>query len=304
MKENHPVLWAVDPYSKIQKKSFRALKFIRQLSPSKPGIELTYIVSPESLKWDSTFSTLWLNRLQSTALKAMSKVHLKGVSGQNALINSNSKRASDAQFICQYAKQRKAEFMVLNTHARAGLERMFLGSFTEAALSKTEVPLLILNPHAKLPAKVRRVLVPIDLTPKSVAAFKTMIPFLQGLKAEVILYYKLMDPIEPVVQSGVLMAGGGWVGFDQFRSRDIRKRKAEMQKVIRVLRKHRIAASGIVEDRFGLIPNLAQQVAKRERCQLILMGTQVGVAGTILWGSVARAMARESRLPLMVFPIR
>jgi nucleotide-binding universal stress UspA family protein len=72
--------------------------------------------------------------------------------------------ASSADMLADCIADMKADGVVMTTHGRGGLERLWLGSVADALVRTTHVPILLLRPDGPgsiLPA-IQRVLVPLD----------------------------------------------------------------------------------------------------------------------------------------------
>lgn len=72
-----------------------------------------------------------------------------------------------AEEILQAMQQHHIDFVVMATHARKGLERMFLGSVTEHVLHHSHVPIVMLRPDEKARDTkniIEHVLIPLDET--------------------------------------------------------------------------------------------------------------------------------------------
>lgn len=304
MKKSQPVLWAMDPYSDLQTNSEKVLKFVQKLKAETAPLEISYVLSPESVRWDGPLAQAWVKQMKPSIEKTLSGLKLEGVARQNILVNPRPSLSRDIKTFCSHAEQKKAEFVVLHTHARKGIKRLFLGSFTEGVLVQTKVPVLVINPQAQLPSAVSRVLAPTDLSKKSCAALTKLIPIFQRLSVEVHFFYKMMDPIEPIVQGSVLVAGGGLVGFDQFYEKDLKSKKARLEKLVASFQAVGVKSSSVFEEKYGVVSDLILSAAHREKCQMIVTGTSTGPAEAALMGSVARSLARESDLPLLIYPAR
>lgn len=78
--------------------------------------------------------------------------------------------------ILRVASERPASLVVMSTHGLTGVRKLFFGSTTERVLRETTVPVLLTPAHDHGPAKpddvkrvVKRVLVPVDLSPATFA---------------------------------------------------------------------------------------------------------------------------------------
>ncbi len=69
-----------------------------------------------------------------------------------------------------YARQERADLIIVGTHGRGGLGKAFLGSVAEKVFRHSPVPVLTVGPNIHGPQKrpeLRHILAPCDLTPKS-----------------------------------------------------------------------------------------------------------------------------------------
>lgn len=76
--------------------------------------------------------------------------------------------------ILQTAKTVGADLIVISSHGRSGLRKMFFGSTTERVLRETTTPVLITPPErpaslslSEIASHIQRVVTPVDLTPAS-----------------------------------------------------------------------------------------------------------------------------------------
>jgi nucleotide-binding universal stress UspA family protein len=92
-------------------------------------------------------------------------------------------------------KESKADFVVMGTHGRRGLERWFIGSVTERLLRRTTVPLLAIGkaqPKAAPPA-IRRILVTTDFSTGTSDAIEYAFSIAQECQANVTLLHVIDD---------------------------------------------------------------------------------------------------------------
>jgi len=301
--KREPILWALDPFSDLAKESGPIHHFIeRHFAMDHTPIELVYVLSPDGLNWTGTFSGPWVNRLKPYVEQAYAKLPFKA--DFKILPSPKVSLRSDVKKLCDYAKKEKAQILVLQTHGRRGVERFFLGSFAETVLLTSKVPVLLFNPEAELPKAVHRILLPVDLSPGSKAAAKKLIPYAKKLGAEVMIYHKMPDPIEPIVQSGVYMAGGGWINLEQFRTKDFGKRSKSCEDLVDLFKKSGVKAQAHVDDQPGLIAERIRQSCEKNSCGMVAVLSQSGPIETLLMGSITRDLARELRHPLFVLPGR
>lgn len=70
-----------------------------------------------------------------------------------------------ADAICAFAVERGAELVVMASHGRTGASRFWIGSVTDAVMSRSHVPVLMVRASSEqtpLPGAIQRILVPLD----------------------------------------------------------------------------------------------------------------------------------------------
>jgi nucleotide-binding universal stress UspA family protein len=87
---------------------------------------------------------------KSVVARALARIKQAGLKAETALVESVGGRPAD--FVVRDAKKWKADIIVIGTHGRSGLERMFMGSAAEEILRATTIPLLLV----RAPLKVSR----------------------------------------------------------------------------------------------------------------------------------------------------
>lgn len=104
-----------------------------------------------------------------------------------------------ARALLEHAESRDARLVVLTTHARKGLERLVVGSFTEAVLREAEIPVLVA--HAASGGPVRTIFLVSDRKDEATLAPAELLPLARRLGAAVRHY-----PIEELELSELLAA--------------------------------------------------------------------------------------------------
>ena len=60
-----------------------------------------------------------------------------------------TKSGREDEEIIKYAKEQKADFIVMGTHGRTGIGRLFFGSVAERVLRRSPIPVFIMIPWRK-----------------------------------------------------------------------------------------------------------------------------------------------------------
>jgi universal stress protein A len=120
--------------------------------------------------------------------------------------------------ILQAARDTNADLIVMGSHGRSGLTRLFFGSTTERVLRETHVPVLI-TPDDGTPgrslgeigATIKRVLAPVDLSPASAHQLSVACGVASALSASLVIAHA----IEPVFVPAALRAAAAGVDAER-----------------------------------------------------------------------------------------
>ena len=149
------LIWAIDPFE--EDVTFRAqiIQAIQSLSERLAiPVEPTYILN---LAKESELEATHLphaRHYQQAAMKAVKK-NIESVRGIR-FMNPKILHQPDSSFtllvkkLAEYAGHSGAEAIIVGTHARTGLPRLLLGSFTESLLIQSEIPVITVGPQCKV----------------------------------------------------------------------------------------------------------------------------------------------------------
>ncbi|MGA2393480.1 MAG: universal stress protein [Candidatus Lustribacter sp.] len=256
---------AVDYAVALARGGKTALHFCSVVDPAaiaSPGA-MGAMVDPTPL-----LDALEANARQVTAA-AVDEARAAGVSADAAVLFGGAATA-----IAQSARETGSDGIVICTHARTGFVRFISGSVTEAVLSLTTVPLIVVHHDDDAPRN-GPITVAIDGSPSSDAALETAIALAVADGRSLALMHVVPSGEQWPDAAPILAAAADRV----------RATKLDFELV--TLRGD--AASTIVES------------AQRRGSPLVVMGThgRSGVGRAIL-GSVAAAVIERARMPVVV----
>lgn len=204
-------------------------------------------------------------------------------------VEYRTREGDPAEEILGSGEEVGCDLIVLGTHGRTGLRRLLTGSVAEAVLRRARCPVLALR-EPDSPREVGRdevILHPTDFSEDSGAALRTAralaqqrgsrLVLLHVMPLEHLIYGDLPVPLDvPAVRDSLTALGGKVDGPD-------------LKHPVATLLTRGDAASEIV------------RVAEEEPgCGLIVMGTHGrGGLGRLLMGSVAEAVLRRARCPVL-----
>jgi nucleotide-binding universal stress UspA family protein len=202
--------------------------------------------------------------------------------------------------LLKFCKAKKANFIITNTHARKGLSRLFLGSFAETLITSSTLPILAVQPDAIVSDQIKRILFATDFSKNSNAGYKRTLEIAKKIGAEITLFHKRFSSVEPIVQSGVYMLGGGWVSTAQLLD-DEEKATIELSnKWIQQAKQYDVNVNYVSNPADLAISNAIIETAKTKKADLIVVVNQTGRWGTVVLGSISRELLRQAPVPVLI----
>lgn len=299
------IIWAVDAFQEDAKLNSRVAEVLGQISePLKSRVEPVYVLSPEQLNLNIELSTPWVTEYKPAAEKAIGyavrKMKVPGMGSPKVLVHKIPSVTSATRALSDYAEKSRADLIVVGTHARKGLARFFLGSFTENLLLHSNVPVLVVGPSTKKLRGCDHILFSTDFSRGSRAAFDRVISLAKGLGARVTVFNHVQNPIEPIVQSGVYLLGGGWVSVSAYMEEEAAKQREHAKAWVAAAKKAGVQADFVVESGRETVTESILDAAHDKRSCLIAMAGQSGAVAAALVGSIARQVVRSADVPVWV----
>jgi nucleotide-binding universal stress UspA family protein len=199
-----------------------------------------------------------------------------------------------AKAILMLAGKLDCRLIVMGTNARGGLERLFIGSTTEAVLRGSTIPVLTVHPGTKLTPEPQRcferIVVGTDASETARAAVEAVIE-LAAADACHVLFCSVVD-IDSVVGSRGYYDTAIHAGLYDNAQRAV-------DDAVKTARGNDVGAEGRIAD--GSASRGLVALAKRENADLIVTGSHGrGGVRRMLLGSVAETVVRTSPVPVLV----
>ncbi|NQY99563.1 MAG: universal stress protein [Bdellovibrionales bacterium] len=304
MAKSKKVMWALDPFVKSTKRVQQAAGNVKAIASAMGAeIEPVYILSPEGFNFTGDFSSGWIKDFKPKAIEKMKRVLSKldvETLPPKIIVNQTLSLTGDSKKLINYAKRHGAAAVLLSTHARSGIARFVMGSFSETTLLQTKVPLILVNPEAPAITQLKTILFATDGSADSKIAFQRLLKTAKSARAKVVLYHKLPDPIEPIVQTGVHIAGGGWVSVQQFLSKEQKQMKKKLDGWAAIAKKSGVATRVVIDETPGFITDSILEQAKVSKADMVAVLSKSSRISSILIGSVGRQLARQSHRPVFL----
>jgi nucleotide-binding universal stress UspA family protein len=214
--------------------------------------------------------------------------------GFGVVAKSELLEGEPAKGILSFAVKLRCGLIVMATHARSALGRLFIGSTTEAVLRASTVPVLTVRPGTIVPAESRscfeRIVVGADESEPARAAIDTVIRQAADDDCHV-LFCSVVDIDSVVGASGYYDPSIHASLYDDAQR--------VVDRAVAAARANDVGAEGRIAE--GSASRALVAVAKRENADLIVTGSH-GRSGVrrVFLGSVAETIVRTSPVPVLV----
>jgi nucleotide-binding universal stress UspA family protein len=302
MRGPHPVVWAFEPVPEAleNERKFRDLIEIWKSSEQK--------VIPATVL--SAFDTAWPLRLSREVRKKLldhSRLKLEnllkraGMAAANVQVlpSDSLSMRNMAQLLAKFARRAKAEVLIIGSGASERSEMTGIGSFAEALITVSRVPVLVVSEKAEVPDKIGKIFFPTDLSSGSQRLFAQVIRLARNWDAEIILYHHFD------LQMGPLMMGPMGVGVDTLwlnQMWDDQKRLTEDtgRKWERNAVKNGVRCTFVADYQFGALADRMLTIAEKASADLMVVGIKRGPLSQVIFGKVIRHLFAKSPSPVLV----
>ncbi|MDR3608578.1 MAG: universal stress protein [Oligoflexia bacterium] len=308
------IIWAIDPFEEKGEVHSHVLSMLQDLSSRGALIEPVYVLSPDEYDMNVAFNAPWLKKLRPTVDEVLAHylkdVKVAGLGKPQVVIEKRPSFTRSIKALTAYAKQRKADSILVGTHSKQGASRLLLGSFAETLLLYSKVPVLVVGPRSEISrpdSRIEHILFSTDFGLSSYSIFKKVLALAKGLSSnrhvKITLFHCLPHAVEPFFQSGVFLLGGGVISFPDFVTQDEEKKR-------RLALRYMAAAEKLgIELEIEFNPGrggAAQAIVDRARsgkADLIAMASQTSAVPAALIGSVTRQVIRSAPCPVWVLHV-
>ena len=269
MDRNPPeiIVWGIDPTAELEIQ-LRVMSALATLAKSwNAVIEPVCVIKPRHLHSD---------RLETLFEDLVSKINLPGFGAPYAIECRTETVAAKAETLAMYAAEKSARMLVVGSHARHGLQRALLGSFSESLILISPVPVYVVNPHsASCAERIERILFPTDFSASSRNGLELVTSVAREMAAELVIFSRRKpNTAEDFVNKAEAWAT--WVAGQNVRVQLVLDEGPDN------------TAEAIV------------RYARTNTCDMISMISQAGLLKSNLLASTTREVARTAGCPVWV----
>jgi nucleotide-binding universal stress UspA family protein len=220
---------------------------------------------------------------------------VEGNSG--ARVHTTLKEGRVTQTLRDHAVEIGADFLVMSSHSRGGLQRLNLGSVTDYLIRNTHIPVLVVKPDVPFFGEASeatgRIVVPLDGSVMAEQILPEVATLATALNATVILLHVLTP--ETYAQKRIVQPGLPWWDADIAAADAYLSGQADFVGTRGVAAKKDVILNTDV-------PSAILDYAIRNRANCIAVATNgVGGIRRFVFGTVADEVTRKSPISLLVF---
>lgn len=288
------VLWGFEPKSQSKKAIIGMHRLLSQLAGKENNISVGYVVTENELYLHTAYDVPFSDRFSAYPRKLiLGELRAAGVKVPKANVKiahhpsfSNTKAAD--RFL-KMGKQQGAELVALFTKGKRGIERLVMGSFAETTTHRSGVDVLLLGPKGNAGKRIKKVVYAADFSPDSKKGVRRMLKFCRKIGAELFVFHSprtiykwAIDEKDPAVLA-------------------YRKQVDNMAKEVSGLaRLEKVECEVIVQTDFRSPSELALDLAKERKADLVAVSAKTGPNAAFMGGSVTRQLVRNSTYPVLV----
>lgn len=304
------IIWALNPFEEhpaVQKNTFALLKWLTQRINCR--IEPVYVLSPHDFHLPVEVKAEIAEPLQAYAEKLLARA-LKPVQklpliAPTVLIERDPSVSVATRKLAEHVAARGADLVVLGTQAKAGVNRLLMGSFAESFLFLSSAPVLLISPAMKQVESAERMLFPTDCSKQSVDAFHRLCNFIAPLAIHVVIYHAITAPSQgpaqwPDMFKTIFHQSGG-ASLKEAIEAEAHKCRRQAEQLARYATKRGIETSIVVEESVMKASDAILSQTKKSKAFALAIPTRSGKIKTGLFGSVSREIVRRSPVPVWVF---
>lgn len=296
------IIWAIDPYNKEKSLWSNTKKCIDLLRNKEPETEFeaVYVVGKDLIHWLGEISPQNSQKLIPLAEKLIKEkitsIGLDNIS-LKPLINFKPSARADAMSLVEYAFDANADMILLNTHSRSTLEKLFMGSFTESVLRFTQVPCLILNPHSEIYSQWDKVLYPTDFSDQSFHDYKKLFDLKLKYFDQVQLYSKVRPILPDFFTSEMIFADD--VEPNLYITKEVEYRNELAKEWRTYAERHKKSFEFICDDVDENLTDGILKTANDNNSSFICVCSHKKELSKNILGSTAINVMRNARLPVL-----
>lgn len=287
-------VWAIDPTDNLCIDSRTLANLARWAASSRGVIHPVFVFTPTS-----DFEALAADLLADLVQDHIQRLGLQ-TEKPTIVVQPRATERSAAQELLEIAEAKGADLVILSSHGRKGLPRLFFGSFAERLIRASHLPVLVLNQYAADDSyNDRHAIFATDFSEASRLTFQRFLVETRNLIDRVTLFHDSSVPLE------LSLYAPRW-GFSLPSTFDYLEERGRWLSEVSdswLIEAHRQGVSASYQQ-LATGASLARTIAftaRQSRAGVIAMGARLGPFMSMLFGSSARDLIAESHYPVLIY---
>lgn len=230
--------------------------------------------------YEEAYTALAEKRL--SALRQKSEV--PEMKSGEVFINRKGTIRSAVEMLVEFARGKRAQAIVVSTHSRSAVQTLFLGSFAESLLLNSTIPVITVNPQAKIRERIGKVLFPTSFGDEYRPSFEKTVELCSTLGADLCAYYK--EPFIPMMEPSF--------EFFRYLEEESSNRKMRSAWFRECAVKNRVNLEIRMDEKPGNVADEISAFASEHNFDLIAMVSQANAGDWPRLGSTCRKVVRQS----------
>lgn len=296
-----PIVWAIDSTTLNDNLVKRFQGFLNSIECEFEDVIPVTIFSPFDAGLlgivDKDLKKRTMKRLEQETQKQWTEYAIDSKKTDFLISESNSKRDRVLTLI-QFAQRKKAKIIVVGSGAKSRNNLTGIGSFSEALISLSPIPVLVLGESVQVTQQsLAKILFPTDFSEASKVTFRKVLQFAKNRHAEVVLYHFLN------LEQGPLAYGIPW-GYeikwlDEYWSVQEKLQEAEGEKWKNLALKLGVKSQFICDRKIGKLSNRIVEIAQDNQIDMIAVAIKRGPWSQVLLGRNIRELFAHSICPVL-----
>lgn len=202
--------------------------------------------------------------------------------------------STQVELLHEHALARQARLIIATTHGHSGWARLSHGSFTEALILHSTIPILSFSPKSPTERKIARILFATNLSEGSRRVLRELLPFARDLNAKITMFHTMPLPNTRNITLDI-------TSFEDIRGdlpaawkEELEKRSEVLDSFVETARAHGVAAD-CFHDASGMSAHRAVlEFAQSRDFDLIALAGESGPKETFFTGLTARKIVRNA----------
>lgn len=301
------IIWAIDAFEE-KETQLKITTFLKPLvSAMNAEVEPVFVLSVSGVPgtFDRQGILVYLPQAKENLHTFLQNSDLSFLKSEKILIQEKAGfTRNDVTTLLDYAHSVNANVIVIGTHARKGVSRLFMGSFAETLLLTSDIPIITCNPSVHLSGNIHSILYVTDFSTGSESAFKSVLALAKQLSAEITLFYQHAGE-------------NNEIGSDVLVSEMVQWRPAETKLLNETLLRARKKASdwqntanqegvkSIVHFEYGIrnIAEAAIETAAKLKADMMAIASKKSSVASVITGSTSRWIVRSATCPVWVLHV-